>query len=241
MKQLTLRIGILSLLLTGLTVLPAAAGPDIPLGIDYWHTPANGATVFEFPAGDVESLCNQAEDSAWNHKVSLSGVATAGSDWDTAVSRLDDVNFDSAGNGSTRIRVKALNLTNLVLHETPCGKLRWVVNLACCPQPITRMKLVRNTEKGGSFLADLTVSVEMKAYADNGAYVGSLFYTRELPDQSSGTPWSLGSAGEFRAGMAENKSCVPALRKKLSQYAPESSHYYWISNLIAKGECHWPK
>jgi hypothetical protein len=234
MKYFVLRIGVLGILLASLAVLPAAAA-DIPAGIDYWRTPPDGGTHFTFPEGDVESLCGK-EPQTWENKMTLVGVPTPGSDWDTAVVRLDDVTFASEV-AYTRIRVKELNLASKGAIETPCGKLRWVVALACCPQPITRMRLVRSTAKGGTFTADLTVSVEMKAYDEAGAYVGSLFYARELPDKlSNTTAWSIGPSGEFRAGMDEKNDCLATVRKK--GIDPEDpAHKYFISQMIAQGRC----
>jgi hypothetical protein len=241
MTKIALRSSILGILLVSLAALPAMAQPPIPAGSDYWVTPANGQTVFEFPEGDVESLCGAPISAAWDHKVALRGVPTVGSDWDTRVARLDNAVFDTTGTAVTRIQVKDLNLASIAAHATPCRRINWKVSLACCPQPITRMVLRSDATGGGVFHANLSVSVEFKAFnADNGAYIGSLFYTRELPDQASGTPWSYGGPTGFRPGITTANTCIDVLRQKLSQFAPTSSHYYWISDMIAQGICHKP-
>jgi len=240
MTKIALRSSILGLLLVSLAALPAMAQPPIPAGSDYWVTPANGQTIFEFPEGDVESLCGAPISATWNHKLPLRGVPTVGSDWDTRVARLDNAVFDSSGAAVTRIQVKELNLANINLHSTPCGRLNWKVSLACCPQPITKMVLRADGTTGGVFSANISVSVEFKAFAASGAYIGSLFYTRELPELGGGTPWSYGGPTGFRPGITVANTCIDVLRKKLSQYAPESSHYYWISDMIAQGLCHKP-
>jgi hypothetical protein len=183
-------------------------------------------------------LCHLPPVDGWDHQVTLEGVPTVGSDWDTAVARLDDAVFDADGNATVRIRVKAVNFKSILPHPTPCGEIHWVISLACCPQPITKMRLTldRTTGDSGLFWADLTVSVEFKAYDIKGAYIGSLFYNRELPDPTQGTPWSF-VGGVFRPGMTKTNNCINVLRQKLSQTAPTSRHYYYISNLIAQGKC----
>jgi hypothetical protein len=99
------------------------------------------------------------------------------------------------------------------------------------------MKLRRTSTSGGTFSANIVVNVEFKATDAAGNYLGSLFYTRELPDPDGGTPWSFGPGGVFRAGMDTANNCINVLRQKLSTFAPTSSHYYFISNLIAQGNC----
>jgi hypothetical protein len=80
--------------------------------------------------------------------------------------------------------------------------------------------------------------VEMQANRfDTGAYVGSLFYDIKLPDPTGGTPWSFGAGGGFRPGMTETNNCIQVLRDKLGTFPPGSSHFYFISDLIAKGQC----
>src|SRR5262245_17566070 len=94
-------ITVFAVLLASLAALPAAA-QVIPAGIDYWRTPNTGGTVFEFPEGDVESLCGLAPVVGWDHKVALQGVPTGGADWDTSVARLDDAVFDATGMAMVR-------------------------------------------------------------------------------------------------------------------------------------------
>jgi hypothetical protein len=99
------------------------------------------------------------------------------------------------------------------------------------------MKLRRTGTNGGTFSANIVVNVEFKATDQAGNYLGSLWYTRELPDPDTGTPWSFGPGGEFRPGMTPTDDCIAVLRQKLSTFAPDSSHYYFISDLIAQGKC----
>ncbi|MES1242413.1 MAG: hypothetical protein ABUT39_12400 [Acidobacteriota bacterium] len=223
------------LLLASFLAIPALA-QTIPPGKDYWVTPNNGQTDFAFPSGDVESLCGQPASSTWNHKVVLRGVPAAGSDYDTVVSRLDTAVFNSSLLAQTRIQVAALNFASASPQATPCGTLTWTVGLSGS-QAVTLMKLRRISATGGLFSADIAVSVEFKGYR-GGVYLGSLFYNIVLPDPATGTPWSFGPSGVFRAGMTEGNNCIDVLRQKLLTYSPDSDHFYYISNMIAQGQCH---
>ena len=236
MTRFPARVFILMLLLAIVAGLPAAA-QVIHKGIDYWRTPLNG-TRFRFPDGDVESLCKAKPDPTWNHDVSLRGHPTQGSDWDSAVARLDNANFDKNGVATTDLQFWALSLFSPTPSVTPCGTLLWTARLAKVSQPITTMTIKRLTAGGGVFSADLALRVEMQANnAASGAYVGSLFYDVKLPDPAGGTPWSFGPSGGFRPGMTETDNCIQVLRDKLGTFPPGSAHFYFISNLIAQGRC----
>ena len=239
MSKLILRTAMFGILLVSLAALPAMS-QVIPAGKDFWVTPANGQTYFTFPAGDVESLCGAPKSDFWDHRVALSGVPVAGSDYDTVVGRIDDAVFDAAGYAKTRVQVAHLAFRGSSLR-TPCGSINWRVGLTS-PQRVTSMEIRLTSSKGGIFNAQLAVDVEFRGFhANTGAYVGSLFYGFDLPDPSSGTgsgtPWSFGPNGEFRAGMTELDDCIDVLRKKLNLYSPDSSHFYYISDMIAAGKC----
>jgi hypothetical protein len=213
-------------------------GTDIEEGTDYWRTPPGG-TAFTFPPGDVEALCHKSADPSWGHKVDLQGVPAKGSDWDSAVSRLKDAKFDKTGTAHTTVRFKSLSLVSSAPTDTPCGKLDWTAHLAKGNQPITKMKITTTPDnKGGTFFADLALRVEFRATkVGSKATVGRLFYDVKLPDQSGGTPWSFGAKNVFRAGMGSDNSCLQVLRDKLGTFPAGSQHIYYISNLIAKGQC----
>jgi predicted lipoprotein with Yx(FWY)xxD motif len=237
MPKLSSRIALSGILLLALAAVPAQAQKVIPAGKDVWVTPANGQTFFTFPDGDVESLCGAAASSSWTHQIALQGVPMTGADWDTMVQRLDNAVFNTSGVATTRAQVAYLAFNSTSTTVTPCGRLYFGVGLAGS-QPVTTMTFVRSTAGGGLFHADIAVSVEIKAYEiHHGDYIGSLFYSFVLPNPSTGTPWSIGPNGEFRPGMTTTNNCVDVLRQKLSQYSTTSSHYYYISDMIAQGNC----
>lgn len=242
MNRIFVRAAALSIALVTLAAAPAAA-QVIKKGVDYWRTPASG-TKLKFPDKDVESLCKVKPDPSWNHEVILRGIPAQGSDWDSAVARLVDATFDRSGNAQTRVQFQSLSLISTTPSDTPCGKVIWTARLARGRQPITPMKITKKgpTGQGGVFSAKLGLKVEIQANrADTGDYVGSLFYDIELPDPQGGTPWSFSTANDFRPGMTEQNNCIQVLREKLGTLDPnnqtDAQHIYFISNLIAKGQC----
>lgn len=235
MNRAVLRNAAFLTLLVTLLALPAMA-QTIPSGKDFWVTPANGQTDFTFPAAEVEGLCGAPVSSTWNHKVLLKGSPATGTDYDTVVGRLDNAVFNTTTlQASTRIQVQMLRFVSAGSQSTPCGTLDWTVGLAGT-QAVTTMKLRKTSATGGLFSADIAVNVEFRALR-GGVYLGSLFYNIVLPDPANGTPWSFGPTGAFRAGMTPANDCINVLREKLLTFSPDSSHFYFISNMIAQGQC----
>ncbi len=238
MIRLSSRALVLATLLVVLAALPASA--QINPGKDFWTTPANGQTVFTFPAGDVEALCGAVPSNTWNHSVAFQGVPLGTSSqppYDTVVSRLDKVAFNSDGVGTTRIQVSGLSFVSINPQSTPCGVLTWKVGLAGA-QGITTMVLHRTAANAGTFNATLSIKAELQAFDPTGRYIGSLFYSVNLPDPGgSGTPWSINLAGEFRAGMTATNDCLAVVRQELAATPTSSYHYYYISDMIAHGQC----
>lgn len=238
MTRIHVRAMGLLLALAMLASLPAAAQNGIKKGIDFWRTPADGRTAFVFPPGDVEALCKAKPSDTWDHRVAFRGVPTQGTDWDTAVARLDHAKFDASGSATTRVQLQSLTMSSIAASDTPCGKVWWTARLATGPQPITDMEIVKISATGGVFFADLALRVEIQAnLAATGTYLGSLFYDIKLPDPSGGTPWSFDTGATFRPGMDTANNCIQVLRDKLGTFPPGSSHIYFISNLIAQGKC----
>jgi hypothetical protein len=214
--------------------LPASA-QTIPAGADRWVTPANGQTYFVFPPGDLESLCGRPATGGL-YQVYFVGDPLPGNDWDTAVTRLDTATFNTAGVATTRIQVTALRFKGLNPVSSPCGVLTFKADLSG-GQPVSSMTITKTSTKGGTFTANIPVNVVIRAFNQSGAPVGQLFYSRNLPNPSTGAPWSFGPTGIFRPGISTGETCIGQLRQKLAGTSPTSSHYYYIENLIAQGKC----
>lgn len=68
--------------------------------------------------------------------------------------------FNARGVASTRLQVRALNLVNRAPIQTDCGVYNARVSLDEGRQPTTLMKLFRDGDEGGRFLAPLALRVK---------------------------------------------------------------------------------
>jgi hypothetical protein len=216
--------------------LPASA--QIPAGPDRWVTPANGQTFVVVPDTEIAALCGAEGDPALDHKIPMVGVpAIDATDWDTEVRRLDKATFVNRV-ASTRIVVTQLNFKGIDVHETACGRNTFSAHLSGA-QPVTNMTLRQTHANGGVFFADIEVSTKVVVYDVSGAILGGIPFVAKLPSPATGTPYTW-NGGVFKPGIdssAGPESCVPALRAKQATYPVDSSHYYFIENLIAQGKC----
>lgn len=79
---------------------------------------------------------------------------------DTIVQRLDDAELDERGVAVTRLQFRALSLKSLQPIQTSCGKFDAAVTLDGV-QPVTRMRIFRENENGGRFLAPLALNTKV--------------------------------------------------------------------------------
>lgn len=232
-----LRFGLAFALLALVAALPAAA--QIPAGPDRWVTPSNGQTFVVIPDTEIAALCGAVGNPTLNHKIPMVGSPVIDvNDWDTEVRRLDKATFVNRV-ASTRIQVSVLNFRSIGAHQTACGQNTFSAHLAGA-QPITNMTLRQTHANGGVFFADIRVSTQVRVYNVAGAVVGSVPFVANLPSPATGTPYTWVAGGAFKPGIdssAGPESCVPALRAKQATYPVDSSHYYFIENLIAQGKC----
>lgn len=158
-------IVVLSLLVLSLSALPAVAD-TVYSGIDTWSTKPNGQSFHDFsreplPAG---FFCDRS--AAFTDRVALQGVPIASDEptlmgnTDTIIERLDDATFNRMGVASTRIRVRALSLASVSPIRTACGAYDVRVNLIG-QQPTTLMKIFKEGEDEGRFLAPLSLRVKI--------------------------------------------------------------------------------
>lgn len=154
-----------------LIAVPAmAADRVIPSGIDPWRTKGDGRTwaQLNLPGG---FFCTKSEPL--NERVVFRGVPIATSipgqlkTADTIVQRLDDAVFNKNGVAVTRVQVRAMTFESVAPIETACGLYTLKVALDG-PQPITRMRIVQENAKGGSFVAQLGVNVKISFHPLNG-------------------------------------------------------------------------
>lgn len=226
------RIALFALVAAALLAPPAGA-QVIPAGPDNWRTADDGLTFYTFPPGDVESLCGRPATFDWDRRTSLRGVPTADG-WDTSVIRLKDAVLAPGETVTVPIVVEHLEFVSSAPHCTPCGKIKWRVR-APDGQPQTFMQITQESALGGTFNATISVQVVFDAFTLNGTYLGSLFYTVDLPD-AEGSPWSWGGPTGWQPGIdPDDNSCVQELREKIGTLP--SHHAYYIEEMIAQGRC----
>jgi hypothetical protein len=145
---------------------PAFAGPMIYSGIDVWRTPGQGETFSDFASQPLPAgfLCEGA--APFTGRVEYKGLpiatdrAGALGQTDTIIHRLDDAEINARGVASTRIQVRALNLVSRAPIQTNCGAYNVRVSLDG-RQPTTLMKIFREGDEGGRFLAPLALRVKL--------------------------------------------------------------------------------
>jgi hypothetical protein len=143
-----------------------AADRVIYNGIDLWRTEGNGRTFADFAKTPIPAgfFCFKSEP--FTGRINFKGVPVATNipgglgDTDTIVQRLDDAAFNKKGVAQTRLQVRSLNFESIAPVKTACGEFVARVNLDG-EQPITRMRIIRESQAGGRFLAPISVNVKI--------------------------------------------------------------------------------
>ena len=153
-------------LLSCLAASASAADRVIQNGIDTWRTTEDGSTYIDFAKTPIPAGFFCASSAPFTGRVALMGepivTGTPGAlgAADTIVQRLDDAAFNKRGVAVTRIQFRALSLKGIAPIETGCGQFTVTASLDG-DQPITRMRIVRENEKGGRFTGPLSLNVRM--------------------------------------------------------------------------------
>jgi hypothetical protein len=153
---------VLALLL--LIALPVSAADRIvQSGIDLWLTPGNGTTFIDFSKRPIPAGFFCFNSTPFNGRINFGGIPVATGEkgvlgkTDTIVHRLDDAVFNKRGVAVTRIQVRVLHFQSVKPIQTSCGAFNVEVRLNG-EQPVTRMRIVRENEKGGRFFAPIAVN-----------------------------------------------------------------------------------
>lgn len=110
---------------------------------------------------------------------------------DTIVQRLDDAVFNEKGVAVTRIQMRALQLESIAPIKTACGRFNVRVKLDG-QQPITTMRILRENENGGWFLANVGVRARVSFIPVEGKARERLELTRSVRFQPNPKAvWSL--------------------------------------------------
>jgi|GEM_PF-557417 len=210
----------LCLTLLTLVVVPLSA-QIIERGTDLWRTPGNGSTFASFAIEPLPAGFFCEGSSPFAGKVILRGAPVASEPpgvlgvTDTVIHRLDDAEFDANGVATTRIQMTAMAFEGVGVLRNECGAFRVGVELDGV-QPITEMKIVREEENGGRFIAPIHVNVNITfTPVDHGSEV--LRVPRELRfGPSAQAVWStrpdvgFTEVGEFQVD-TDNDGAVDTL------------------------------
>jgi hypothetical protein len=154
-----------------LTTTLYAGGPEIkpkqvPAGFDLWQTVGGGATAMDFSEDPIPKgfFCEGSE--AYTGKVKFEGVPLTTEPagllgvTDTVIERLDDAVFEN-DKATSRLRVKAINLTSRNPIQTSCGNWNLAVGLADGQQPLSTILYSKKDDFSGTFNATLKLTIEI--------------------------------------------------------------------------------
>jgi len=152
------------LILASISVM--AADRVISNGIDPWITAGNGTTFADFSKNPIPAGFFCANSAPFAEKVVFRGVPLETGvpgvlkRTDTIIQRMDDAVFNRQGVAVTRMQVRALQFEGVAPIKTSCGLFKVSVTLNG-EQPITRMKIVRQNELGGIYIAPIAVNIKI--------------------------------------------------------------------------------
>lgn len=160
------KLSLLFALLLLATTAAQAADRVIVNGIDPWNTAGDGTTFADFSKNPIPAGFFCANSAPFAEKVVFRGVPLATGvpgaldRTDTIIQRLDDAVFNKRGVAVTRLQVRALQFEATAPIKTACGPFKVGVVLEG-EQPITTMKIVRQNEQGGVYIAPISVNIKI--------------------------------------------------------------------------------
>lgn len=159
-----------------------AADSVIQSGIDLWKTKSDGTTYAKFDKNPIPAgfFCPKSE--RFTGRIAFKGtpITTANAaallGADTIIHRLDDAVFNKRGIATTRLQVRAMTFQSIAPIQTACGAFNATLKLDG-EQPITRMRIFRDNDKGGRFLAPISANIKV-SFTPAGRQTSELF---EIP------------------------------------------------------------
>lgn len=143
-------------------VAPLSALDRIPPGADLFYTRGDGSTFMSFASNPVPAGFFCPGSLPFTGRVEFRGLPIAGAGgYDTIIERIDEVDLSEKAAGSTRIRVRAVQLESLKPLTTSCGNFILRAYLAPREQPITRMRVTQTEGDGGYFTASLSLNLRL--------------------------------------------------------------------------------
>jgi hypothetical protein len=153
-------------LILALAVPAMAADRVLTNGVDLWRTPGDGTSFADFSKQPIPAGFFCPGSTAFTGRIVMKGIPIASSrpgavgDADTIIQRLDNATFNKRGVATTRIQMRAMQFEGVTPVKTACGDFKAFVRLDG-EQPITRMRILRDHEKGGRFFAPISVNIKI--------------------------------------------------------------------------------
>jgi hypothetical protein len=160
-----LSVFVIFVLVLALSVPAFAADRAIANGIDLWRTPGDGNSYADFSQQPIPAGFFCPGSAPFTGRIITKGIPIASNqpgalgNADTIVQRLDNAKFNKRGVATTRIQMRAMQFEGLTPIKTSCGVFKAFIQLDG-EQPVTRMQIVRDSEKGGRFSAPISVNVK---------------------------------------------------------------------------------
>lgn len=191
------------LLALALVAAPVLAMDHVPPGVDLFNTRGNGETFMSFSSNPIPAGFFCPGSAPFTGRVEFHGLPIAGAPGraDTIIERLDEAPLNDNGVGSTRIRIRAVQLESLKAISTSCG--RYIVRASLAPreQPLTRMRIQQTREDGGFFTAALALNLRLSFHPVSGKGGVRVLEDTVSFNRSTRLPWATapGSDGVTRS------------------------------------------
>lgn len=227
-------VGFAVVLLLGMCHL-AIADPAIKPGIDVFTTVGGGLTYYDFSKNPVPAGFFCDSSSTFTGRVALKGLPIETGipgqlrTTDTIIERLDEAAFDAHGVAETRIRFRALSMVSIAPIKTSCGAFHVYVTLDG-KQPVTKMRIDRSQDDGGSFRAPLAAKVRLSFVPVRGTNPRKLQLKGSVTFPGKPIPWTfpdgkvlkpLGSAVVDTNGDLRPDTRLPGTSNFMAGYLPE--------------------
>jgi hypothetical protein len=258
---------VLTVLITALCfaiALPAvAADRVIRSGIDLWTTKADGRTHYDFAGDSIPAgfFCANSAPFAgivyFKGSPIATGVPGVLGNTDTIVERLDDAAFAKNGVATTRIQLRALSLVSMYPIKTSCGLFNVKATLDG-DQPITKMRIVRETPDGGSYIAPLALNLKIEFTSADGRFARprvlrksiqfrakpNATWTSKLPESQVPQPGFVkvdtdgdGTPDSFLSGTSNFSAAGKNPAAKLARYYDVPSDCHCADDVCSEQHC----
>lgn len=185
-----------------LLALVLAAGPvvamdHVPPGVDFFATRGDGQTFMDFASNPVPAGFFCPGSAPFTGRVEFRGVPIVGAPGktDTIIERIDEASFNDKGVGSSRIRIRAVQLESLKPLVTSCGNFILRASLAEREQPTTRIRIRQTGEGGGFFNATLALNLRLSFHPVSGKGRVRVLEDTISFNRSSRFPWAVAADG----------------------------------------------